>query len=180
MRLLILTIVFIFIGVTPAYSITYNILVPLNYKFSGKDYEGNNFEADKNNGFVLNVGFTSWGFGLESYETTLKNTSEEVKLKTTFYDVTYGGTGSEDEKVLIWKYLGLGFGLGKDELNCSFCGTNFHKGVAMQYIFLFNISITKSINLKASYNIKTSKIRHKYKSVSDDYSATIVNLGIGF
>ena len=180
MRLLIAIIVFICIGVTQAYSITYNMFIPLSYKFSGKDYEGNKFEADKNKGLVLNAGFTRWGFGLESYETTLKNTSAEVKLKTTFFDVTYGGTGSEDEKVLTWKYLGLGFGLGNDELNCSFCATNFYKGFAMQYILLFNIPITKSINLKASYNIKTSKIRHKYKSVADDYSATIVSVGIGF
>ena len=171
---------FIIIWSSQAYSLTYNLSLPYSYKFSGKDYAGNKFEADKNQGGLLNVGFTRWGFGFEIYETKLKNTSEEVKLKTNLYDVTYGATGAEEEKGWFWKYVGLGYGFGTDELTCSFCETNFYKGFAMQYILLFNIPITKSFNLKTSYHLKTSKIRHKYKSEADDYSATIINVGIGF
>ena len=180
MRVLIALTFFIFIGASQAYSLTYNLSLPYSYKFSGEDYAGNKFEADKNQGGLFNVGFTRWGFGFEIYETKLKNTSEEVKLKTNLYDVTYGATGAEEEKGWFWKYVGLGYGFGTDELTCSFCETNFYKGFAMQYILLFNIPITKSFNVKTSYHLKTSKIRHKYKSEADDYSATIINVGIGF
>jgi len=180
MRVLIAFTFFIFIGASQAYSLTYNLSLPYSYKFSGEDYAGNKFEVDKNQGGLFNVGFTRWGFGFEIYETKLKNTSEEVKLKTNLYDVTYGATGAEEEKGWFWKYVGLGYGFGTDELTCSFCETNFYKGFAMQYILLFNIPITKSFNLKTSYHLKTSKIRHKYKSEADDYSATIINVGIGF
>ena len=183
MRVLIAFTFFIFIGASQAYSLTYNLSLPYSYKFSGEDYAGNKFEVDKNQGGLFNVGFTHWGFGFEIYETKLKNTSDEVKLKTKLYDVTYGATGAEEEKRWFWKYVGLGYGFGTDELTCSFCETNFYKGFAMQYILLFNIPITKftkSFNLKTSYHLKTSKIRHKYKSEADDYSATIINVGIGF
>ena len=177
MRLLIALTFFIFIGVSQAYSLTYNLALPFSYKFSGTDYAGNKFEADKNTGWLLNVGFIRWGFGFENYETELKDTS--VTLKTTLYDVTYGATGAKEE-IGWWKYVGLGYGVGTDVLKCSFCETNYFKGFAMQYILLINIPITNSINFKASYNMKTSKIRYKYKSEVDDYSATIITFGIGF
>ena len=163
-----------------ATSINFNFSFPLSYQFTGKDYNGNEFEADENLGFILNVGFTRWGFGYESYETKIKNTSEEVKLKTTLYDLTYGATGANEDRGWFWKYIGLGYGFGNDELECSFCETNFYKGFAMQYILLINIPITDFFALKTSYHQKTSKIRHKYKSEADDYSATIINVGIGF
>ena len=163
-----------------ATSINFNFYSPLSYQFTGKDYNGNKFEADDNQGYILNVGFTRWGFGYESYETKIKNTSEEVKLKTTLYDLTYGATGANEDRGWFWKYIGVGYGFGNDELDCSFCETNFYKGFAMQYILLINIPITDSFDLKTSYHQKTSKIRHKNKSVADDYSATIVNVGIGF
>ena len=163
-----------------ATSINFNFSFPFSYQFTGKDYNGNEFEADENLGFILNVGFTRWGFGYESYETKIKNTSEEVKLKTTLYDLTYGATGANEDRGWFWKYIGVGYGFGNDELDCSFCETNFYKGFAMQYILLINIPITDSFDLKTSYHQKTSKIRHKNKSVADDYSATIINVGIGF
>jgi hypothetical protein len=131
-------------------------------------------------GFILNVGFTRWGFGYESYETKIKSTSEEVKLKTTLYDLTYGATGANEDRGWFWKYIGVGYGFGNDEIDCSFCETNFYKGFAMQYILLINIPITDSFDLKTSYHQKTSKIRHKNKSAADEYSATIINVGIGF
>ena len=161
-------------------SINFNFSFPFSYQFTGKDYNGNEFEADENLGFILNVGFTRWGFGFETYETKIKSTSEEVKLKTTLYDLTYGATGAKEDRGWFWKYIGLGYGFGNDELECNFCETNFYKGFAMQYILLINIPITDSFDLKTSYHQKTSKIRHKYKSESDDYSATIINVGIGF
>ena len=163
-----------------ATSINFNFSFPFSYQFTGKDYNGNEFEADENLGFILNVGFTRWGFGYESYETKIKNTSEEVKLKTTLYDLTYGATGANEDRGWFWKYIGVGYGFGNDELDCSFCETNFYKGFAMQYILLINIPITDFFDLKTSYHQKTSKIRHKNKSVADDYSATIINVGIGF
>ena len=163
-----------------ATSINFNFSFPFSYQFTGKDYNGNEFEADENLGFILNVGFTRWGFGYESYETKIQNTSEEVKLKTTLYDLTYGATGANEDRGWFWKYIGVGYGFGNDELDCSFCETNFYKGFAMQYILLINIPITDSFDLKTSYHQKTSKIRHKNKSVADDYSATIINVGIGF
>ena len=161
-------------------SINFNFSFPFSYKFSGKDYNGNKFEVDENQGFIFNLGFTRWGFGYETYETKIKSTSEEVKLKTTLYDLTYGATGAKEDRGWFWKYIGLGYGFGNDELECSFCETNFYKGFAMQYILLINIPITDSFDLKTSYHQKTSKIRHKYKSEADDYSATIINVGIGF
>ena len=174
---------FIIIGSSQAYSLTYNLSLPYSYKFSGEDYAGNKPQSetklDKIHGWMFNIGFTRWGFGYENYKTKLKSTSEEAILKTTLYDVTYGATGAEEEKGWIWKYVGLGYGFGTDELICSYCETNYYKGFAMQYILLFNIPITKTFNLKTSYHLKTSKIRHKYKSEADDYSATIINVGIG-
>ena len=178
MRLLIALTFFIFIGVSQAYSLTYNLALPFSYKFSGTDYAGNKFEADKNTGWLLNVGFIRWGFGFENYETELKDTS--VTLKTTLYDVTYGATGAKEETGWFWRHVGLGYGFGTDVVECSYCETNFYDGFAMQYILLFNIPISQSFNLKASYNLKTSKIRNKYKSEADDYSATIISLGIGY
>ena len=163
-----------------ATSINFNFSFPFSYEFTGKDYNGNEFVADENLGFILNVGFTRWGFGYESYETKIKNTSEEVKLKTTLYDLTYGATGANEDRGWFWKYIGIGYGFGNDELDCSFCKTYFYMGFAMQYILLINIPITDSFDLKTSYHKKTSKIRHKNKSVADDYSATIINVGIGF
>ena len=161
-------------------SINFNFYFPFSYQFTGKDYNGNEFEADENQGYIFNVGFTRWGFGYESYKTKIKNTSEEVNLKTILYDLTYGATGAEEDRSWFWKYIGIGYGFGNDELDCSFCETNFYKGFAMQYILLVNIPITDSFDLKTSYHQKTSKIRHKNKSVADDYSATIINVGIGF
>ena len=161
-------------------SINFNFSFPFSYKFSGKDYNGNEFEVDENQGFIFNLGFTRWGFGYETYETKIKSTSEEVKLKTTLYDLTYGATGAKEDRGWFWKYIGLGYGFGNDELECNFCETNFYKGFAMQYILLINIPITDFFDLKTSYHQKTSKIRHKYKSEADDYSATIINVGIGF
>jgi hypothetical protein len=72
MRFLIALTFFIFIGVSQAYSLTYNLSIPYSNKFSGEDYAGNKIEADKTQGWGLNVGFIRWGFGFESYETTLK------------------------------------------------------------------------------------------------------------
>jgi len=161
-------------------SINFNFYFPFSYQFSGKDYNGNEFIADENQGYILNVGFTRWGFGYESYETNIKNTSEEVKLKTTLYDLTYGATGANEDRGWFWKYIGFGYGFGNDELECSFCEAYFYRGFAMQYILFINIPITDSFDLKTSYHQKTSKIRHKYKSEADDYSATIINVGIGF
>ena len=163
-----------------ATSINFNFYLPFSYQFTGKDYNGNEFEADDNQGYILNVGFTRWGFGYESYETKIKNTSEEVKLKTTFYDLTYGATGANEDRGWFWKYIGVGYGFGNDALECSFCETYFYKGFAMQYILFINIPITDSFDLKTSYHQKTSKIRHKNKSAADEYSATIINVGIGF
>lgn len=163
-----------------ATSINFNFYLPFSYQFTGKDYNSIEFEADDNQGYILNVGFTRWGFGYESYETKIKNTSEEVKLKTTFYDLTYGATGANEDRGWFWKYIGVGYGFGEDVLECSFCETYFYEGFAMQYILIINIPITDSFDLKTSYHQKTSKIRHKYKSESDDYSATIINVGIGF
>ena len=163
-----------------ATSINFNFSFPFSYELTGKDFNGNEFEADENLGFILNVGFKRWGFGYESYETKIKNTSEEIKLKTTLYDLTYGATGANEDRGWFWKYIGIGYGFGNDELDCSFCKTNFYKGFAMQYILLINIPITDSFDLKTSYHQKTSKIRHKYKSAADEYSATIINVGIGF
>ena len=162
-----------------ATSINFNFSFPFSYEFTGKDYNGNEFEADENQGYFFNVGFTRWGFGYESYETKIKNTSEEVKLKTTIYDLPYGATGANEDRGWFWKYIGVGYGFGNDELDCSFCKTNFYKGFAMQYILLINIPITDSFDLKTSYHQKTSKIRHKNKSAADEYSATIINVGIG-
>ena len=161
-------------------SINFNFYFPFSYQFSGKDYNGNEFIADENQGYILNVGFTRWGFGYESYETNIKNTSEEVKLKTTLYDLTYGATGANEDRGWFWKYIGVGYGFGDDELECSFCETYFYKGFAMQYILFFNIPITDTFDLKTSYHQKTSKIRYKKKSEADEYSATIINVGIGF
>ena len=161
-------------------SINFNFSFPFSYQFSGKDFNGNEFEVDENQGFIFNLGFTRWGFGYETYETKIKSTSEEVKLKTTLYDLTYGATGAKEDRGWFWKYIGLGYGFGNDELECNFCETNFYKGFAMQYILLINIPITDFFDLKTSYHQKTSKIRHKYKSEADDYSATIINVGIGF
>ena len=163
-----------------ATSINFNFYLPFIYQLTGKDYNGNEFEADDNQGYILNVGFTRWGFGYESYETKIKNTSEEVKLETTFYDLTYGATGANEDRGWFWKYIGVGYGFGNDELECSFCETYFYKGFAMQYILFINIPITDTFDLKTSYHQKTSKIRHKHKSEADDYSATIINVGIGF
>jgi hypothetical protein len=131
-----------------ATSINFNFYFPFSYQFTGKDYNGTEFEADENQGYILNVGFTRWGFGYESYETKIKNTSEEVKLKTTLYDLTYGATGAKEDRGWFWKYIGVGYGFGNDELDCSFCETNFYKGFAMQYILLINIPITDSFDLK--------------------------------
>jgi len=164
-------------GVT---SINFNFYLPFSYQFTGKDYNGNEFEVDDHQGYILNVGFTRWGFGYESYETKIKNTSEEVKLKTTIYDLTYGATGANEDRGWFWKYIGVGYGVGEDELECSFCETYFYKGFAMQYILLINIPITDTFDLKTSYHQKTSKIRYKKKSEADEYSATIINVGIGF
>ena len=163
-----------------ATSINFNFSFPVIYTFTDKDYNGNKFEADENQGYIFNVGFTRWGFGYESYETKIKSTSEEVKLKTTFYDLTYGATGANEDRGWFWKYIGVGYRFGNDGLDCSFCETNFYKGFVMQYILLINIPITDSFDLKTSYHQKTSKIRYKYKSAADDYSATIINVGIGF
>ena len=163
-----------------ATSINFNFSFPFSYQFTGKDHNGSEFVAEENLGFILNVGFTRWGFGYESYETKIKNSSEEVKLKTTLYDLTYGATGANEDRGWFWKYIGVGYGFGNDELDCSFCETYFYKGFVMQYILLINIPITDSFDLKTSYHQKTSKIRHKNKSVADDYSATIINVGIGF
>tara|TARA_B100000945_G_scaffold317886_1_gene321565 strand:- start:581 stop:1189 length:609 start_codon:yes stop_codon:yes gene_type:complete len=161
-------------------SINFNFSFPFSNQFTGKDYNGSEFEVDETQGYIFNVGFTRWGFGYESYETKIKNTSEEVELKTTLYDLTYGATGANEDRGWFWKYIGVGYGLGNDELECSFCETNFYKGFAMQYILLINIPITDSFDLKTSYHLKTSKIRHRNKSEADDYSATIINVGIGF
>ena len=187
LRVLIPLTFFILIGASHAYSFTFNFSLAYSYKFSGKDYAGNKAEwddtSDKIPGGMINIGFTRWGFGYEIYETKLKSTSEEAKLKTVLYDVTYGATGADEDTGEFWKYVnyvGLGYGFGTDELICSYCGANYYKGFAMQYILLFNIPITKSFNLKTSYHLKTSKIRHKYNSEVDDYSANIINVGIGF
>ena len=163
-----------------ATSINFNFSFPFSYQFTGKDYNGYEFKADENQGYIFNMGFTRWGFGYESYKTKIKSTSEEVKLKTTLYDLTYGATGANEDRGWFWKYIGVGYGFGNDELDCGFCEKNFYKGFAMQYILLINIPITDSFDLKTSYHQKTSKIRHKYKSAADDYSATIINVGIGF
>ena len=177
MRVWIALTVILFFWVSQAYSSNHFFnLQPLVSSGS----TSSEFEADENQGYIFNVGFTRWGFGYESYETKIKNTSEEVNLKTILYDLTYGATGAEEDRSWFWKYIGIGYGFGNDELDCSFCEKNFYKGFAMQYILLVNIPITDSFDLKTSYHQKTSKIRHKNKSVADDYSATIINVGIGF
>ena len=61
-----------------ATSINFNFSFPFSYQFTGKDYNGNEFEADEKQGYIFNVGFTRWGFGYESYETKIKSTSEAV------------------------------------------------------------------------------------------------------
>ena len=48
----------------------------------------------------------------KNYETKIKNTSEEVKLKTTLYDLTYGATGANEDRGWFWKYVGVGYGFG--------------------------------------------------------------------
>ena len=50
----------------------------------------------------------------------------------------------------------------------------------MQYILIFDYSVKKSFSIKARIHQKTSKIRHKYKTVKDDLSSTVINIGIGF
>ena len=138
-------------------SINFNFSFPFSNQFTGKDYNGSEFEVDETQGYIFNVGFTRWGFGYESYETKIKNTSEEVELKTTLYDLTYGATGANEDRGWFWKYIGVGYGFGEDELECSFCETYFYSGFAMQYILFINIPITDSFDLKTSYHQKTSK-----------------------
>ena len=56
---------FIFIGVSQAYSLTYNLSLVYSYKFSCEDYVGNktewDTESDKLPGGMINIGFTRWG-----------------------------------------------------------------------------------------------------------------------
>ena len=167
------------IAISKAYSINYNISIPMNYKFTGKDSTGSEFESDKTQGVMVHFGFTQWGIGLETYETKVKNTSEDVNLKTNLYNITYGATGDGKSKG-FWKYFGAGYGFGTDELVCSYCKTYFYKSFAMQYILLFDIPFSKSFSVKASLHQKTSKIRHKTKAERDDFSATVINIGLGF
>ena len=65
LRVLITLTFFFFIGVSQAYSLTYNLSFPFSYKFSGADYLGNkaewDSESDKIPGWVINIGFTRWG-----------------------------------------------------------------------------------------------------------------------
>ena len=177
---LIVFIFWMFTGLPQVFPISYNLSTLYSYKFSGKDYSGKEFEADSPQGWMINIGVSLWGIGYESYETKLKNTSSEIKLKTNFYDVTYGASGEKKVKGGLWKYLGLGFGFGKSELICNYCESYLYKGLSMQYILLFNFPVTKKFSLKTSYNLKTTKIRHKMISATDDYSATIINIGVGF
>ena len=145
------------------------------YNFKRKSIKKTILNKTKNIKFVIVEGI----FGLEIKKSFLTKNCILINLKTNLYDITYGATGDEKLKG-IWKYLGIGYGFGTDELVCSYCNEHMFKGFAMQYILIFDYSVKKSFSIKASIHQKTSKIRHKYKTVKDDLSSTVINIGIGF
>jgi hypothetical protein len=184
MRLLIALTFFIFIGVSQAYSLTYNLALPFSYKFSGTDYAGNKFEADKNTGWLLNVGFTRWGFGFENYETELKDTS--VTLKTTLYDVTYGATGAKEETGWFWKHVGLGYGFGTDVVECSFCESNFYGDdgcaivICLGFVLVPNLTgfqIITGFQIKGlcDWNVKKQNVLHGKPTIKICFAKATLN-----
>ena len=170
----------LFLYTKSTYAFSYNILIPNNYEFTGKDYLGENIQAQSNQGYIFSLGVSNIGFGYESYETKLKSVSNEIKFSSNIYHISYGASGDKIIDKGLLKYLGLGFGFGNSLLECTYCSTYFHKAFTMQYIFLLNLPLNDFFSLKASYNMQTTKVRHKTRTARDDFSANIINFGIGF
>ncbi len=150
--------------------------VPLNYTFSGENYNGETFEAEKVSGRLFHAHLsTMFGLGFESYEITLKETGYALydqKVAITIYDLFYV---LPIPSILIT----VGAGFGEAEMKCISCSDYFNKGQVSQYYLQLGYPFASFMDVHLSYHMISSTLVTKIEGKELDLSGTNIALGFG-
>ncbi|MBU3916231.1 hypothetical protein KKA14_11920 [bacterium] len=150
--------------------------VPLNYTFTGENYNGETFKTEKVSGRLFHAHLsTLFGLGIESYEIALKETGYsfyDQSVAITMYDLFY-----------VLPIPGLlftvGAGFGETEMKCINCGDYFNKGQARQLYLQVGYPFASFMDVHLSYHMISSTLVTKIEGNELDLSGTNIALGFG-
>ena len=144
--------------------------VPLSHNLTGKDSNDVKYSSDGVSGVFFHIKFPLLvGVGLETYETTIKDTT--TKLGTTMYDIFY-------QLPIPIINLTIGLGTGQTELNCTGCSSTYDKGNATQWYTSLGYPFIGIMDFHISYRSVSSKIKAKSGSYEFNSSGNVTGIGI--
>ena len=150
--------------------INFSVGVPLSHTFNDSDVA----ESDGVSGTFIQVGIPILpGIGMDNYETKIKDSSPEIKLATTIYNLYY-------LLPIPVINLTLGAGVGTTELECSVCSSVYDKGGAVQGYASLGFPILPLFDLHLSYRSITTKVKVKSSGTELDLSGKVTGIGIMF
>ena len=155
--------------------VNFSVGVPLSHTFTGKYHNGIEVKSDGSpSGYFIQIGVPMLpGIGIDSYKTKTKDNTPTVEVATMIYNLYY-------LLPIPVINLTLGVGVGRTELQCSYCATDFDKGSASQWYASFGMPIIPLFDLHLSYRSVSSKIKSKTGSTEHDFGGNVMGLGIGF
>ncbi len=150
--------------------------LPVNYTFSGENYNGETFEVEKVSGRMFHAHLsTLFGLGFESYEITLKDAGYvfyDQSVAITMYDLFYV---LPIPSILFT----IGAGFGEAEMKCINCSDYYNKGQASQLYLQMGYPFASFMDIHLSYHMISSKLVTKIDGNELDLSGTNIALGIG-
>jgi len=150
--------------------VNFSVGVPLSHTFKDSDVA----ESDGVSGTFIQVGIPILpGIGMDNMEAKIKDSSPEIKVATTIYNLYY---------LLPIPIINLtiGAGVGSTEVECSVCSSVYDKGSAVQGYASLGFPILPLFDLHLSYRSITSKVEVKSSGAELDLSSNVTGIGIMF
>ena len=179
---------------TPSFALlSVSVGIPMSQTISGnvgwyESYDRTFGNApDKTSGYLLGVGFLSFGLGIDSYTTKFKTgdcngcwgTATDAGLKTNMTNLFY------QLPVPIVNLI-IGLGTGTQEYDCKTsdgkgCSGYYDKGSATQWYTSIGMPLIPLFDIHLSYRSVTSKnIKIKGTELKDDNSGSVTGIGLAF
>lgn len=151
--------------------------VPVQHTFDkAEDSNGDKIESDGVSGLLIHASIPLFpGLGYESYETKIKDSTDNAKLVTEMYDIFYLFP------IPIINFT-AGLGMGKAKVDCTNCADFFESefGNTSQYYLQLGVPILPLFDIHLSYHSVTTKIKSKNSADDIDFSGNLMALGIQF
>ena len=179
---------------TPSFALlSVSVGIPMSQTISGnvgwyESYDRTFGNApDKTSGYLLGVGFLSFGLGIDSYTTKFKTgsckgcwgTANDAGLKTNMTNLFY-------QLPVPVVNLIIGLGMGTTEYDCKTgdgkgCSHYYDKGSATQWYASIGMPLIPLFDIHLSYRSITAKnIKSTETGKKDDNSGSVTGVGIAF